>query len=305
MENEFFRELMDNLYDGVYLVDCDRVITFWNKAAERITGYKSFEVIGKGCFDNILVHVDEKGHQLCNNGCPLKASIKDGMGREVNAFLRHKDGYRLPVLIKVNAIKTAGGVVMGGVESFNDNSSWLSIHERAAGLEQLALIDALTGAGNRRYANMSLTNKLSEYKRYGWPFGVLFIDIDNFKQFNDKYGHLVGDEVLKMVSQTMVSNMRSFDSVFRWGGEEFLIIISNVDSRRLRQFAERLRIMVQKTAHKIGTHEVSVTVSIGGTLALALDTENNILSRIDSFMYRCKASGKNQCVIDGVSYAPS
>lgn len=305
MENEFFRELLDNLYDGVYLVDPNCIITFWNKAAERITGYKSSEVVGKGCFDDILVHVDEKGHALCNNGCPLKASIKDGTGREINAFLRHRDGYRLPVLVKVNAVKNANGEVMGGVESFNDNSTLVSIRERASDLEQMALIDALTGVGNRRYANMSLSNKLSEFKRYGWPFGILFIDIDNFKQFNDKYGHIVGDDVLKMVAQTMLSNMRAFDFVFRWGGEEFLIIISNVDSRKLRQSAERLRVMVQKAAHKIGVEEIAVTVSIGGTIAMALDTEYSILSRIDSFMYQCKAGGKNQCVIDGISYNPA
>jgi len=301
MQDQFFKELLDNLYDGVYLVDAKRTITFWNKAAEKITGYRNDEVIGRACFDNILAHVDEKGHALCHNGCPLKASMGDGNGREINAFLRHKDGHRLPVLIKVNSIKNSRGLVLGGIESFSDNSHLISIRERVAELEQMALIDSLTGVGNRHYANMSLSSKLSEHKRYGWPFGVLFLDIDYFKQVNDSHGHAAGDEVLRMVAQTLLSNMRSFDFVFRWGGEEFLIIVANVDSQKLRNSAERLRIMVQNAAHNIGNAQVRVTVSIGGTMAMALDSEHSILSRIDDFMYQCKLKGRNQGIVDGVA----
>lgn len=304
MHNEFFKEMLDNLYDGVYFVDSNRTITFWNKAAEKITGYSADEVIGKGCFDNILVHVDEKGNELCNSNCPLKASINDGMPREINAFLRHKDGHRLPVLVKVNSIKDEQGQVLGGIESFNDNSSLVSIRERAAELEQMALIDPLTGVGNRRYANMSLSNKLSEYKRYGWNFGLLFIDIDYFKQVNDSYGHTAGDEVLKMVAQTLLSNMRSFDFVFRWGGEEFIVIVANVDSPKLRHSAERLRVMVQNAAHNTGQREIRVTVSIGGTMAMGLDNEMSLLARIDDFMYQCKMKGRNQCIVDGITSNP-
>ena len=299
MSSNFFKELLDNLYDGVYLVDPHRKIVFWNKAAEKITGYKSEDVIGRKCYDNILAHVDEKGTPLCNAGCPLKNSLEDGISREIVAFLRHKDGHRLPVLIKVSCIRNSLGKIAFGLESFNDNSSLISIHERAAELEQMALIDALTGVGNRRYANMSLSNKLAELKRYGWTFGILFIDIDYFKQVNDSYGHLVGDEVLKMVAQTLLSNMRSFDFVFRWGGEEFIVIIANVDQQKLKNSAERLRVMVQNAAYKNGKDEIRVTVSIGGTMPLPPDSIQSLLSRIDEFMYMCKERGRNLCIVDG------
>lgn len=300
MQDNFFKELLDNLYDGVFFVDINRTITFWNKAAEKITGYSGDEVIGKECFDNILVYVDEKGNALCNANCPLMASFNDGSGREINAFLRHKDGHRLPVLIKVNSIKDAQGQVLGGIESFNDNSPLVSIRERAAELERMALIDPLTGVGNRRYANMSLSNKLSELKRYNWTFGVLFIDIDHFKNVNDSYGHATGDEVLKMVAQTLLSNMRSFDSIFRWGGEEFMVIIANINSLKLRNSAERLRIMVQNAAYNMAKEHIKVTVSIGGTMALEQDSDQSLLSRIDNFMYQCKLKGRNQCLVDNV-----
>ena len=124
-QNIYYRELLDNLYDGVFFVDSNKTITYWNRAAENITGYTCEDVVGKSCSDNILVHVDEKGTPLYDSGCPLQAVIEDGKSREINAFLKHLDGHMLPVLVKVNAIHDANGSIIGGIQSFNDNSSLL------------------------------------------------------------------------------------------------------------------------------------------------------------------------------------
>ena len=304
MDNLVYRELLDNLYDGVYFVDLNRIITFWNRSAERITGYSEDEVLGKGCCDNLLAHVDEIGNSLCKSGCPLLATMKDGRRREVNTYLRHKDGHMLPALVKVSAIRNSKGAIIGGIQSFADNSAVMAIRERAADLEKMTLIDPLTGVGNRRYADMSLQNKLSELKRYGWSFGVLFADLDDFKRVNDTFGHEAGDEVLKIVARTMLNNLRSFDFIFRWGGEEFLIIIANVDELQLRTSAERLRIMVQNAGFRLGSKTIRVTVSIGGTLVKTDDSEKSILNRIDDYMYQCKKAGRNRCLIDNFCCTP-
>ena len=305
MDNLVYRELLDNLYDGVYFVDLNRIITFWNKSAERITGYSEDEVLGKGCCDNLLAHVDENGNSLCKSGCPLLATMKDGRRREVNTYLRHKNGHMLPALVKVNAIRNSKGAIIGGIQSFADNSAVMAIRERAADLEKMTLIDPLTGVGNRRYADMSLQNKLSELKRYGWPFGVLFADLDDFKRVNDTFGHEAGDEVLKIVARTMLNNLRSFDFIFRWGGEEFLIIVANVDELQLRTSAERLRIMVQNAGLRLGSKTIRITVSIGGTLVKTDDSEKSILNRIDDYMYQCKKAGRNRCLIDNFCCTPA
>ena len=305
MDNLVYRELLDNLYDGVYFVDLNRIITFWNKSAERITGYSEDEVLGKGCCDNLLAHVDEKGNSLCQSGCPLLATMKDGRRREINTYLRHKNGHMLPALVKVNAIRNSKGAIIGGIQSFADNSAVMAIRERATDLEKMTLIDPLTGVGNRRYADMSLQNKLSELKRYGWPFGVLFADLDDFKHVNDTFGHEAGDEVLKIVARTMLNNLRSFDFIFRWGGEEFLIIIANVDELQLRTSAERLRIMVQNAGLRLGSKTIRITVSIGGTLVKTDDSEKRILTRIDGYMYQCKKAGRNRCLIDNFCCTPT
>jgi diguanylate cyclase (GGDEF)-like protein/PAS domain S-box-containing protein len=305
MQNIFYRELLDNLYDGVFFVDPNKIITYWNKAAENITGYTCADVVGKGCFDNILVHVDEKGNLLCDAGCPLQAALKDGKSREINAFLKHRDGHMLPVLVKVNAIHDANGFIVGGIQSFNDNSSLLYVKKHAAELEKLSTFDGLTGVGNRRYADVTLQKKLAELKRYGSTFGALFVDLDNLKLVNDTYGHEAGDEVLKMVAQTMLTHIRPFDFIFRWGGDEFLLILVNVDQRRLLATAERVRAAVQNAGLRFGSDIIRATVSVGGTIAEPDDMDKSILARTDRFMYRCKEEGRNRCLVDNLLFPPA
>jgi len=305
IQNIYYRELLDNLYDGVFFVDSNKTITYWNRAAENITGYTCADVVGKSCSDNILVHVDEKGTPLCDSGCPLQAAIEDGKSREINAFLKHRDGHMLPVLVKVNAIHDANGSIIGGIQSFNDNSSLLYEKKHVAELEKLSTFDGLTGVGNRRYADVTLQKKLAELKRYGSTFGVLFADLDNLKLVNDTYGHEAGDEVLKLVAQTMLSSIRPFDFIFRWGGDEFLLILVNVDQRRLLATAERVRVAVQNAGLQFGSNIIRVTVSVGGTVAESDDMDKSILARTDGFMYRCKEEGRNRCQVDNLLYTPA
>ncbi|HEY6837725.1 MAG TPA: PAS domain S-box protein, partial [Geobacteraceae bacterium] len=119
----FFRKLLDNLYDGVYFVDRDRLITYWNKGAERISGYTAEEVMGKSCKDSLLVHMDDKGTILCLAGCPLAATMEDRKERRAEVYLHHKDGHRVPVVVRVAPIPDRAGKIIGAVEIFSENST--------------------------------------------------------------------------------------------------------------------------------------------------------------------------------------
>ena len=99
-----FENVVENLYDGVYFVDRKRKITIWNKAAEKMTGYSSEEVVGSFCFDGILDHIDSKGNHLCFNGCPLHACMEGREPREAAVYLKRKDGKRVPVVVKAMPI---------------------------------------------------------------------------------------------------------------------------------------------------------------------------------------------------------
>lgn len=296
-DDDFYKDLLDNLYDGVYFVDTGRRITYWNKSAERITGYLASEVVGKRCEDNILMHTDGKGNLLCKTGCPLSGTLLDGALRNTEVFLRHKDGHRVPVAVRVAPIRNADGETTGAVEIFTDNTEKAAALERMEEFEKLAYIDSLTGLANRRYAEINLNARHEEMQRYGWPFGVIFIDIDHFKEINDQYGHDVGDEVLTMVAKTLMNSARTFDVVGRWGGEEFLAIIANVNSTELIATANRFRMLVEQSS--IDREDlIHVTISLGATLANPEETIPDLLKRVDGLMYLSKSGGRNRVTVD-------
>lgn len=292
------REILDQMHDGVYLVDAERAIRFWNRAAERISGYRADEVIGARCSDGILMHVDEDGKNLCREGCPLAATMTDGDPREAEVYLHHKGGHRVPVHVRAAPLRDAAGRIVGAIEVFSDNSARSAMRSEIEELKRLALYDALTEVGNRRYAEMALTARNDELDRYGWTYGVLVVDIDRFKSFNDRFGHDIGDRVLRMVAQTLVANVRSFDVVGRWGGEEFVVVMEKVDLTQLGRRAERLRRLVESSALSIDGERLSVTVSIGGTIARPSEGWNETFKRADELLYRSKETGRNRVTYD-------
>lgn len=296
-DNTFYKNLLDHLYDGVYLVDLNRKITYWNNGAEKLTGYKASEVVGKYCSDNILSHVNAKGKHLCNNSCPSEKTIADGKLREKKLYIHHRDGHRVPVLTCVAPIRDSNGDTIGAVNILSDNSAKTAIMQRIEELQEMALSDSLTKLGNRRYAEMNMNSRIDESRRYGWTFGILFIDIDNYKRINDTYGHNVGDKVLKMVAKTLSGNVRSFDMITRWGGEEFIAIIFNIKEDHLNSIAEKLCVLVAKSSFSVNSDVVHITVSIGATLVQPNDTVDSLVKRADRLMYQSKNAGGNQVSI--------
>ncbi|MBI5882583.1 MAG: PAS domain-containing protein [Elusimicrobia bacterium] len=126
------KALLDFIYDGVYVVDNDRKILFWNRAAERLTGYKAVDVLGRCCRHGILNHVDENGRLLCNEECPLTEVIKSGQRDERKVFPMHKSGHRFPTVTHAAPIKDASARIIGAIEVFRD----ISAEERHAALQE-------------------------------------------------------------------------------------------------------------------------------------------------------------------------
>lgn len=298
VDEDLYKKLVDNLYDGVYFVDSERRITYWNRSAEALTGYKSSEIIGKHCWNNILMHVDLEGRNLCHGPCPLVRAMQEDRMLEQEVYLRHKKGYRVPVLVRASPIKDTEGRVIGAVEIFSDNSPKITLQQKVEELEKLALLDALTEIGNRRYAELIVHSKLDEMRRYDWRFGLLFIDIDNFKEVNDTYGHETGDKVLRMVAKTLQNAIRSSDAVSRWGGEEFVAVIGHADKAALSLLSNKLRMLVGQSNLFVGSELINVTVSIGSTVSIKDDTVDTLVGRADKLMYAAKLSGRNCVVMD-------
>jgi diguanylate cyclase (GGDEF)-like protein/PAS domain S-box-containing protein len=291
----FLSRILDNVSDGVYFVDTERTIIYWNKGSEAISGFGSASVVGSHCCENILGHFDKEGKRLCHDGCPLTASMADGEERNAEVLLHHRDGHRVPVTVRAVPVKNERGEVVGAVETFRDDTARVEALERAQQMEEMAFLDALTRVGNRRFAEFTIAERLSEWKRHKWSFALLFIDIDNFKQINDEYGHAVGDLVLTMVARTIQGVARTHDFIGRWGGEEFVMIVTGADEPGLLSAAERVRSLVENSGLRTAKGEIAVTVSIGATIPKPGDSIESIIDRADERMFRSKAAGKN-CV---------
>ena len=293
-----YEKLLDSLFDGVYYVDAQKHITFWNKGAERITGYTKGEVMGSCCASNILRHIDDNGRELCIQGCPISDTLTNGTVHESEVFLHHKRGHRVPVAVRVTPVYDDQGNVIGAIEVFTDNSSSIDILNEMEELKKEAYQDPLTGVGNRRYGEMMLSTRLYELATHGTSFGILFFDIDHFKQFNDNYGHKTGDNVLVMVGKSISSTLRKWDVVSRWGGEEFVIILPDISSRLVNKIAERIRLLIEHSFIMVGEEKIKVTVSMGATMALTNDTSEKLIVRADSLMYQSKQAGRNRVTKD-------
>lgn len=297
-ENDFYKDLVDHLFDGVYFVDQNRVITYWNQGAERITGYSAEQVIGRSCRDNLLNHVSANGLQLCLSNCPLSACMEDGKPREAEVFLHHASGYRVPVRVRASPIRNAAGEIIGAVETFNNNTRTVNLRHQLRELRRTSQKDPLTRIGNRLFVEGRLRAMLAEFRHTHTPVGLLFLDIDYFKQFNDIYGHELGDKVLQMVASTLSYNIRTSDAVGRWGGEEFLVLLYDVeDEGDLFIIAEKLRTMVAWSQLDWQGEQLKVTISVGATLLQSHDTPASFVRRADLLMYESKHHGRNRVTV--------
>ncbi len=293
MDEGLYKNVLDHLFDGVYFVDTNRVITYWNRAAETITGFTADEVIGSRCQDNILRHVDDAGTELCIHGCPLANTLRDGEARESRIYLHHKAGHRVPISVRITPIYDEHGTVTGAMEIFSDHAKGAEITQRIEELQRQSLADALTGVGNRRYADMTLESLLRRSQFEKGTFGLLFIDLDHFKQVNDTHGHTTGDRVLVMVARTVSHALRDNDIACRWGGDEFVIFLPLVTRAGVETLAERLRILIEQSWVYVDSLRVGVTASVGATVSRPDDDAQTIIDRADSAVYESKEGGRN------------
>lgn len=287
--------VLEALFDGIYFVDPDRRIQEWNAGAEALTGFSREEVRHRRCADNILVHVDECGTQLCRNGCPLQKTLLDGEMRQAKVFLRHKDGYRVPVAVRTVPVRDAQANIIGAIETFREISDTEQWKARICELERAAYVDALTGIPNRRFLEAQLERLLREFDATGEGFAVMLLDLDGFKRVNDAHGHDLGDRVLRNVATTLVNSLRGRDILGRWGGDEFVMLLAGTNQEQCASLAERARVLVAQTATPIDAGYISLTTSIGAAFSLKGDAPEDILKRADEQLYRSKHGGRNCC----------
>jgi len=168
-------------------------------------------------------------------------------------------------------------------------------------LQAMAILDPLTGARNRRAMNDELRIAVSTHRRHGSSHGVLVMDLDHFKQINDKFGHPAGDQVLTEFVELIQQCSRQENRLFRFGGEEFLLLLPNTDQSGLQAAAEHLQVQVNAELRGPGG---PVTMSVGGALLRRDEHWEAMLQRADECLYQAKSSGRNCIIIADEAGAP-
>lgn len=292
LQFEFHKQVLDHLAEGVYFVDTERKILYWNHAAELLSGYTAGEVIGSFCFNQILNHVNADFEPLCNGHCPLTIAIKTREMIVERAFLHHKQGHRVPVNIKVNPVIAKDGTVVGAVEIFSDATPYLELENLNRELEKTIRIDPLTKIPNRRAFLEVLQQEFQRFRRYATPYAVIFADIDFFKEVNDRFGHKTGDLTLQWFARKLVSGLRKVDTISRFGGEEFLILLPSTSPEAACRTAEKLRALVaQRPCPETGR---ILTASFGVASVISGDSPESLIERADRGLYLSKQAGRNR-----------
>ncbi len=290
--------LADRLFDGLIEIDLHSRIVLCNEATTRITGYEIARAVGVSYRQYAGHHVSENGSELPDMLIPLLMTARDGVRRDSIGYLNHADGYRLTVITRTEPLCDKRGRITGAAEIFSDNKALIAAFQAAQKTEETVLLDPLTGIGNRAHIEVKIRSAIEELRLRQKSFGVLFIDVDHFKEFNDTHGHLIGDRILRMAANTLRQNLRGSDSCGRWGGEEFIALVHDLDAAGLAKVADKLRLSISQTQLREKGLELNITVSIGASLGRPTDNLQSLLDRADQLMYESKRQGRNQVSTD-------
>jgi diguanylate cyclase (GGDEF)-like protein/PAS domain S-box-containing protein len=291
--------LVESAEDPIIGLTLDGLITDWNPAAERLYGYSAQEALGASIA--MLVPPERRG-----KSGSLLASVRAGEAvRQIDTQRMAKDGRRIDVSISMAPIRDRSGTIVGAAAFTRDITERRRIEqelERAnSALAEQARRDPLTGLGNRLRLEEDLAVYDARRVRYGHGYCVLLCDLDHFKALNDRQGHQAGDRILRAVADSLVHESRTSDAVYRYGGEELLVLLAEQTLEGALIVCERMRDAVHRLALPHPDNDAGVvTISIGAAACPdgARTDSTDAIRRADWALYAAKAHGRNRVISD-------
>ncbi len=302
-----FRDFFDHAFDATWIIGETGIIEYANLAASALVGYQAEELIGRPL--SIILPADIAGHHDRYMSDYLRRDGESSvLGRARRFEIVHASGERIPIELKafesesVRGRRRFGAVMIDIRERLEAQQAQDRLLER---LSALALTDELTGLANRRAFSDALEREVASMKRHRRASSVAVLDLDDFKQVNDRFGHAAGDALLKSVATILANALRGEDLVARIGGEEFGVLLPNDPANQAAEVIERIRTRVSESRIAVGNqHRLWVTLSAG---VAEIDPNRPIaasLQSADRAMYRAKAEGRNRVVISNQAQNP-
>lgn len=312
---EHFRILAENMADIVWKADRRLCFTYINAADQRLRGFTRDEVIGHSIMETLTEGGQSILAQVMRQRQALEEGAQSGQALRFEIPQRCRDGGQVWTEITTMPVYDANGQIDGyqgigrdvsarkrdeaqrRLEQHQLEVQLVQAAERQVSLQDQANRDPLTGIYNRRYFNEMLPYEFDNAQRVGYPLVVVMLDLDHFKNVNDTHGHAAGDEVLKALAALLKNRARETDIICRYGGEEFVVIMTRMSVERAWQRIESWRCEIADRQIQWGQTVIQVTFSAGMTEfpAHGADMET-LLKRADEMLYRAKAQGRN-CVM--------
>ena len=295
MEEALFEEkeraevTLNSIGDAVACTDIPGNITYLNLVAEKMTGWSWREAVGLPMAEIVRILDAASGQTIAN---PMARAVRCDQTGELppNTILVRRDGHEIPIEDSVAPIHDRKGQASGAVIVFRDVSAARAMTQQIA---HSAEHDFLTGLPNRMLLNDRLGQAIAAAPRHMNKVAVLFLDVDGFKHINDSLGHPIGDKLLQSIAKRLVDCVRGSDTVSRQGGDEFVVLLSEVRYIEDAAITTRRMLKAVAAAHSIDQHDLHVTASIGVSVYPddGLDAET-LIKNADTAMYQAKEKGR-------------
>jgi diguanylate cyclase (GGDEF)-like protein/PAS domain S-box-containing protein len=259
VEKELAQVTLNSIGDAVVCTDISENITFLNLVAEKMTGWSRQEVVGRPAVE-VLRIVNAASRQTIAN--PMEKAVEQDriVHLPLNSMLVRRDGSEVPIEDSVSPIHDREGRATGAVIVFRDVSAAQAM---ALQMAHSAQHDFLTGLPNRMLVNDRVSQAIALAARHMKKVAVLFLDLDGFKHINDSLGHPIGDKLLQSIARRLVDCVRGSDTVSRQGGDEFVVLLSEVEKSEDAAITARKMLRVVAEPHCIDQHDLHITASIG------------------------------------------
>jgi len=288
VQQSILQNILDVQKNPLIVTDFKKVL-FANRAFLNIYNLKDVE------------DFNSRGITILDIFLPISNYIHQGMIKKDETFYdlvdKTDEDKRSVTLIGYDGQPKAYNISLSHIDYKNSSSCLMTLTDitkrniQKIDAEKKAYYDSLTGIYNRAKFDELFDYEINRVKRYGNDASVVILDIDHFKKFNDRYGHLIGDEVLILLSKVISENIRKTDIFARWGGEEFVLLLQETKPEDAQKIVEKLRSLISNTHHKSAGE---VTASFGITGITSFDTIESALKRCDIALYRAKENGRNR-----------
>ncbi|HEY1464804.1 MAG TPA: PAS domain-containing protein [Terriglobales bacterium] len=287
---EIFRTVLGSLQTGVYLMDRERKIHFWNDGAERITGYLRHEVLGHSCRDILLNECDEHGCSSCQGVCPVRHTLLDGKKKGSQMYFHHKDGRRIAVHVWTVPIRDEQGTLIGAAESFECHRAGTFEKRRAQdSLASYGCLDETTGIPNLEFTQFHLRENLTGFKQYKVPFSILLTRVEDIYPLKMKYGREAVDTILGLVARNLKNTLRPTDFLGRWSDDKFLAIALNCEDQGMKALVDRIRRVLHYEGIQWWGDELRATTCLGYATVRSGDTVDTLLERVEFSLMQHRA----------------